>query len=330
MARAGGTLEQAILQERRGLGPLRELSDRIIDTSNFTAHQLRTFLKNAYEVSSASAVPRERQRRLVRLQVRSPGRGRPALRRAFPAQPVLRRLATPAGRPRRADPGLPGQTPITGEFLERLQSFLDFLIPHYSAEGKSYLTVAIGCTGGKHRSVALAEKLGARISRTTDLPTSVSPSGRRSRVTGTGGIDAGTARGNARRGGRGARQASARRIVGQVERLEAVSIDWNDDVDEATRRISEALRRVDRGPGRAGADRHVRWHADEPRTVAARAGTGRDRHRGQPLDADQVHQPARGAQPAGDGRRHRPPGAGDDPGRLTAAGTAATPASEGT
>ena len=65
----------------------------------------------------------------------------------------------------------PIRTP--GDFLERLQAFLGFLLPHYAAEGKSYLTVAIGCTGGKHRSVALAERL-ERHFRAAELPVSVS------------------------------------------------------------------------------------------------------------------------------------------------------------
>ncbi|HYA98565.1 MAG TPA: RNase adapter RapZ, partial [Methylomirabilota bacterium] len=49
--------------------------------------------------------------------------------------------------------------PQTGEFLRRIESLLAYLIPHYIREGKSYLTIAIGCTGGKHRSVMLAEEL---------------------------------------------------------------------------------------------------------------------------------------------------------------------------
>src|SRR5436305_859327 len=49
--------------------------------------------------------------------------------------------------------------PQTQEFLERLESLLAFLLPQYKAEGKSYLTVSIGCTGGRHRSVALADEL---------------------------------------------------------------------------------------------------------------------------------------------------------------------------
>ena len=52
------------------------------------------------------------------------------------------------------------RTPLTEEFLQRLQDLLDFLIPLYRAEDKAYLTVAIGCTGGKHRSVALTERVG--------------------------------------------------------------------------------------------------------------------------------------------------------------------------
>jgi UPF0042 nucleotide-binding protein len=51
------------------------------------------------------------------------------------------------------------RNPATGEFLERLTSFLRFALPQYVQEGKSYLTVAIGCTGGRHRSVMMAEAL---------------------------------------------------------------------------------------------------------------------------------------------------------------------------
>ena len=49
--------------------------------------------------------------------------------------------------------------PEACEFVTRLKDLLDFLVPHYASEGKSYLTITIGCTGGKHRSVALAEQI---------------------------------------------------------------------------------------------------------------------------------------------------------------------------
>jgi len=173
MARSEGTLEQAIEQERQALGSLRELADRIIDTTSFTAHQLRTFLKNAYEAArDADEGPR--------LNVVSFGfkYGVPAEVdllfdvRFLPNPHFVESLRPLDGRDSRIQEFL-DQTTTTGEFVERLQAFLSFLVPHYAAEGKSYLTVAIGCTGGKHRSVALAERLGSYFQQ-QNLPTSVS------------------------------------------------------------------------------------------------------------------------------------------------------------
>jgi UPF0042 nucleotide-binding protein len=53
--------------------------------------------------------------------------------------------------------------PETGEFVDRVTDLLRFLLPQFLAEGKSYLAIAVGCTGGRHRSVALVEELGARL-----------------------------------------------------------------------------------------------------------------------------------------------------------------------
>ena len=72
--------------------------------------------------------------------------------------------AAPADRPRPGGAGLrarPARRPAT--FLERLDDLLDLLLPAYVAEGKSYLTIAFGCTGGRHRSVAIAEELAGRL-----------------------------------------------------------------------------------------------------------------------------------------------------------------------
>ena len=60
--------------------------------------------------------------------------------------------------------------PQTGEFLRRIESLLAYLIPHYIREGKSYLTVALGCTGGRHRSVAMAEAIRADSAKTRATP----------------------------------------------------------------------------------------------------------------------------------------------------------------
>ena len=172
MSRDGGTLEQAMEQERSSLRPLRDLADRIIDTSSFTVHQLRTFLKNAYEPTAESSD--------LRVNLVSFGfkHGVPAEVdllfdvRFLPNPHFVESLRDLDGREPRIQEFLRASA-STSELLERLEDFLGFLIPQYAAEGKSYLTIALGCTGGKHRSVAVAEWLG-RALETADRPVSVS------------------------------------------------------------------------------------------------------------------------------------------------------------
>lgn len=152
------TLEQAITEERTSLAPIRDMADRIIDTTRYSAHELRSFLKSAYGSSEGADQPR--------VNVLSFGfkYGVPAEAdlvfdvRFLPNPYFVDGLRKLDGRDAEVVEFLDGQD-VTGRFMERLQSFLDFLVPHYTAEGKAYLTIAIGCTGGKHRSVALSEKL---------------------------------------------------------------------------------------------------------------------------------------------------------------------------
>ena len=100
--------------------------------------------------------------RELRLQVRAQPRRRPDVRRALPAQPPLRADLRPlTGR----DPAIVAFINADGAldaFYEHLHSLLDYLLPQYLAEGKAHLVVAIGCTGGRHRSVAIAEHLAER------------------------------------------------------------------------------------------------------------------------------------------------------------------------
>jgi UPF0042 nucleotide-binding protein len=63
--------------------------------------------------------------------------------------------------------------PLTRDFEQRLETFLKYVMPHYVAEGKSYLTVAIGCTGGRHRSVYLAELLKKELAALPNVSTRV-------------------------------------------------------------------------------------------------------------------------------------------------------------
>jgi len=158
MQEPGGSLEKAIQDERLILAPLRDVADRIIDTSRFNAHELRSFLKASFGEHHASTS--------LNVHVVSFGfkYGVPAEAdllfdvRFIPNPFFVEGLRRLDGRHADVRAFLDGR-PEAKEFLSRLKDMLDFLIPHYASEGKSYLTITIGCTGGKHRSVALAEAI---------------------------------------------------------------------------------------------------------------------------------------------------------------------------
>jgi len=153
-----GTLEKALQDERAVLAPLRNIADRIIDTSQFNAHELRSFLKAAFGQHHAATA--------LNVHIVSFGfkYGVPAEAdllfdvRFIPNPFFVDGLRLLDGRNEKVRAFLDGR-PEAREFVARLKELLDFLIPHYAAEGKSYLTITIGCTGGKHRSVALAEAI---------------------------------------------------------------------------------------------------------------------------------------------------------------------------
>ncbi|MCX6551312.1 MAG: RNase adapter RapZ [Acidobacteria bacterium] len=149
---------EGIREERRRLKPIRALADEIVDTSTLTVHELR----EVFMAISRGA------RRTPRLQVTFVSFG---FKYGVPLESDLlfdvRFLPNPHFVPRlRALTGCDvpvarymEKHPATLETVERLTSLLQFLIPQYADEGKTYLTVAIGCTGGRHRSVYVAEQL---------------------------------------------------------------------------------------------------------------------------------------------------------------------------
>ncbi len=153
------TLNESIALERAALEDLRGQADVVIDTSDRSVHDLRQLLSEVFAG--------ERPRRPMRVTLTSFGfkHGVPRVVdllfdvRFLPNPfwvPELRSL-TGHDEPVRQ---MVMSHPDTGEFLERTQSLLEFLLPRYEAEGKSYLTIGIGCTGGRHRSVLVAEELG--------------------------------------------------------------------------------------------------------------------------------------------------------------------------
>ena len=158
-----GSVQEGIASERLALATLRAISDEVIDTTRMTVHELRDVITARFGSGSAHDA--------LNLTLLSFGfrNGIPAASdlvfdvRFLPNPYFVEGLkAFPGTDPRVSSWVL--ERPQTQELLERLESLLQFLIPQYRAEGKSYLTISIGCTGGRHRSVALAEELGRRLS----------------------------------------------------------------------------------------------------------------------------------------------------------------------
>lgn len=157
-------VREGIRLERVLLKPMRELSDAVIDTTRMNVHELREFVQARFGgltkrpsllVSALSfgfrfGIPQDAD--LV-FDVRF-----------LPNPNYVPELKNKTGRDR-AVRRFVDSSPKTRELLDRLRGFLLYLLPHYGREGKSYLTIAIGCTGGRHRSVALAEEIGEILAR---------------------------------------------------------------------------------------------------------------------------------------------------------------------
>jgi UPF0042 nucleotide-binding protein len=157
LAGDGGVLD-GIRAERQALAHLREAAARIVDTSSLTVHEFKDRLHQAYGVQET--------RGALTVSLVSFGfkYGLPYDAdlvfdvRFLPNPHFVPRLRPKTGRDRVVVKFMEDNR-ATGELLTRLIDLLKFLIPQYVAEGKSYLTIAIGCTGGRHRSVMIAEAL---------------------------------------------------------------------------------------------------------------------------------------------------------------------------
>lgn len=156
-------LSDAIAAERVALAATRDAADLVIDTSGYTIYDCRARIRSLF--GDDDATTEQMQTSVVSFGYKH---GLPT-----DVDVVLdcRFLPNPywdeALRPRS---GLDApvrefvfDSPLTEPFLARLVELLDLLVPAYRDEGKAYLTIAVGCTGGRHRSVAIAEELGARL-----------------------------------------------------------------------------------------------------------------------------------------------------------------------
>jgi RNase adapter protein RapZ len=167
-----GSIAAGVASERALLEPLRGRADLVIDTTNMSAGMLR-------EKIAEELLPRQAVGRLA-VTFMSFGFKHGPPREEDLAFDV-RFLANPHYEPDlRQLTGLDdavveyiARDGRLGELYERLHSLLDFLLPQYVAEGKAHLVIAIGCTGGRHRSVAIAEHLAARYRTREDLDVAV-------------------------------------------------------------------------------------------------------------------------------------------------------------
>lgn len=160
-AAEGGSLADGIRREREKLRALREVADRVIDTSAFTVHELRDALRQRL------ASPEEGS---LTISLVSFGYkyGLPTdADLAFDCRFLPNPFFVEELRPKvGTDPAVAHYVldrDDTQTFLERVMALLEFTLPGYQREGKSYLTIAVGCTGGRHRSVALVEELRDRL-----------------------------------------------------------------------------------------------------------------------------------------------------------------------
>ncbi len=172
LCQEGLTLTQAISEERSRLQPLREQANYVIDTTGLTARAMRKLLGRTLGNLENDEPP-------LRAEVMSFG-----FKRGLPRQADLvtdvRFLPNPfyietLCRHTGLDEDVRDfvmEHPTTQEFMTRWKDLLAFLIPHYKEEGKHRLVIAVGCTGGAHRSVAIAEAIGAYL-REMGMPVEV-------------------------------------------------------------------------------------------------------------------------------------------------------------
>ena len=155
---AGRTLRDAIRMERRRLRKLRELADYTIDSSDSTVHQVRANVMERFQKHPRAS---ELNINLLSFGYKN---GIPLEAdllfdaRFLPNPFFVPRIKRMSGRDREVIKYL-RSFPETKEFVKRVGDLLQYLLPNYVREGKSYLTVAVGCTGGRHRSVFVVEEL---------------------------------------------------------------------------------------------------------------------------------------------------------------------------
>ena len=159
----GRSASEGIREERIRLMPIRRMADEIVDTSDMTVHELRHFFMGLSRDRAAKVSL------VVTILSFGYKHGLPLDAdlvfdvRCLPNPHFVPTLRRRTGRDRAVVAFLEKEA-STRDFMDKLEEYARFVLPHYIEEGKSYLTIAIGCTGGRHRSVAIAERLKKALS----------------------------------------------------------------------------------------------------------------------------------------------------------------------
>jgi UPF0042 nucleotide-binding protein len=156
------TVMHGIRTERKRLDPVRNVADMVLNTTRFNVHELRSHINEQFECAADDHG--------LTISLASFGfkNGLPGEAdlifdvRFLPNPHFVPELRKLTGRHAKVAKYI-RQFPQTEEFLDKATDMLKFLLPHYLEEGKSYLTVAFGCTGGQHRSVFIAEEMKNRL-----------------------------------------------------------------------------------------------------------------------------------------------------------------------
>jgi UPF0042 nucleotide-binding protein len=152
-----GSASEGISEERARMAAIRDMADEIVDTSDMTVHELRRFFLGLSRDGSRASL-------VVTMLSFGYKHGVPLDAdlmfdvRCLPNPHFVPALRRRTGRDRAVAAFMESEA-STREFIDRLEEYLRYVLPRYVAEGKSYLTIAIGCTGGRHRSVMIAERL---------------------------------------------------------------------------------------------------------------------------------------------------------------------------
>lgn len=157
------SLTEAISMEKNALQPLREVANYVIDTTGLKSKELQKQLQPIVRALDCEKVP-------MRIEVMSFGFKRGLPRQAdlvydvrfLPNPFYIEALCRHSGMDEDVKRFVLDH-PVTRNFLEKTEDLLDFLLPNYINEGKHRLVIAVGCTGGAHRSVAIAEELGSYL-----------------------------------------------------------------------------------------------------------------------------------------------------------------------